>query len=689
MSDALSPLRSDLIIKKQTIASKQSYIAIIKDPVKKKYFRFEEEEYFVLKQLDGQTSSDEIARRYNKQFYDNLTSEDIDEFIASIKSNDLLQKDLSELNTFLYEQLKEQRKSKIRQAKGSALYFRVPIIDPDLFFQQIMPFIRWFWSRPVITVMNMFMVSALIVLFQNYADFKVGMAHIFDFSNQSLFQLFLLWATVMSVIAIHEMGHGLTCRRFGGECHEIGFLFMFFNPCMYANVNDAWLFENKKHRLYVTFAGCFIEFLVGSIAVYIWILTQQGSLLNMLAFKVVVVCFFSAIFMNFNPLMKFDGYFALSDYLEMPNLRDRSKEYFSYLISTRIFRLKKEFDVLSKREKWILGIFGFLVTIYMINVMTGLVFLAGGFLIGHFHGIGLIVLCFVVYMFFGRMFGKLINFVRMVMTEHQQFFSKPLVKVLGLILLVTLLYGFIFYPFPQHLELEEASLEPVHQIMIRAHETGYVDMIQHNKLDFCNNELIIQQKNSELEMQLKDIEIDMQTNEQLQQVALAKGDSAELLKLKKLREKQVDAQNDLKRRIENLTITAPFDGIFESNLNVFAHTILNSGDEIGRYIDTSVYKVVIDILERDIEGIRPGTSAFFMINSRPSDIFIGKVTAISPMHIMKGIARFYRVSVEFPNKNMFLREGMKGTVYLEIGKYTYLYKVVRWLKKTIRLDLQL
>ncbi|MBF0451633.1 MAG: efflux RND transporter periplasmic adaptor subunit [Candidatus Magnetomorum sp.] len=688
MSEVLAPLRSDLIVKKQTIAHQHSYIAIIKDPVKKKYFRFEEEEYFVLKHLDGKITAEEISQLYNRQFYDTLTGQDIDEFISSIKSNDLLEKNLSELNTFLYEQLKEQRKSKIRQAKGSALYFRMPIVDPDIFFHKVMPYIQWVWARPVITLLNMFMISALIVLFQNYADFKVGMSHIFDFSNQSFFQLFVLWATVMSVIAIHEMGHGLTCRRFGGECHEIGFLFMFFNPCMYANVNDAWLFENKKHRLYVTFAGCFIEFLVGSIAVYVWVLTQKGALINMLAFKVVVVCFFSAIFMNFNPLMKFDGYFALSDYLEMPNLRDRSKEYFSYLISTKIFRLKKECDSLTKRERWILGIFGFLVTIYMINVMTGLIVLAGGFLISQFHGVGVIVLCFVMYMFFGRMFTKFINFIRLVMTEHNTFFSKPIVKISGLILVIALLYGFIFYPFPQHLELE-AALEPVHQTIIRAHETGYVETLETNKLHYKNNGIILTQSNSDLQMQLKDIDIDLRTNDQLQQTAMAKGDAAELLKLKNMRQKLTDAQTDLKRRLENLTLYAPFDGIFESNLNAIAHTILNSGDEIGRYIDTSIYKVVIDILERDIEGIRPGTRSFFIINTRPSEIFSGQVTTISPIHIMKGIARFYRFNVEFPNKNMFLREGMKGTVYLEIGKFTYLYRVIRWLKKTIRLDLQL
>jgi putative peptide zinc metalloprotease protein len=688
MSNVLPPLRSDLVVKKQTIAHQKSYIAIIKDPVKKKYFRFEEEEYFVLNLLDGVNTADDIVQLYNRQFYDNLTGDDIEEFIASIRENDLLEKDFSELNTFLYEQLKEQRKSKIRQAKGSMLYFRVPLVDPNIFFSKVMPYIKWFWARPCIMLMNLFMISAVFLLFQNYGEFKVGMTHIFDFTNQSVMQLFMLWTTVMSVIAIHELGHGLTCRRFGGECHEIGFLFMFFNPCMYANVNDAWLFENKQHRLYVTFAGCFIEFLVGSIAVYVWILTQKGALINMLAFKVIVVCFFSAIFMNFNPLMKFDGYFALSDYLEMPNLRDRSKEYVSYLISTKIFRLKKEFDQLTKRERWILGIFGVLVSIYMFNVLTGLVFLAGGFLINTFHAAGLILLLVIVYKFFGRMFGKFINFIRLIMTEHKSFFSKPAVRLIGLVLLISVLYGFIFYPFPQHIDLP-ATLEPNHQSIIRARETGYVETVDMNKLAYKENEIILVQRNEEISDHLKAVAIDMRSNDQLHQAALALSDSAEQLKLNKIRQQLIDAKNDLERRQANLVLMAPFDGVFASNLNALAHTILSSGDPIGRYVDTSVYKVVIDILERDIEGIRMGTHAYFILNNQPDVIFSGEVSRISPMHIMKGIARFYKVSVKFPNKHMAMREGMTGTVYLEIGHYTYLYRFIRWVKKTIRLDLQL
>lgn len=324
----------------------------------------------------------------------------------------------------------------------------------------------------------------------------------------------------------------------------------------------------------------------------------------------------------------------------------------------------------------------------MFNVLTGLVFLAGGFLIHTFHAAGLIILLIIVYKFFGRMFGKFINFIRLIMTEHKTFFSKPGVRLIGLVLLISMVYGLIFYSFPQHIDLP-ATLEPNHQSTIRVHEAGYVETVDINKLAYKKNEEILVQRNQEILDQLKAVAIDLQSNNLLQQAALALGDSAEQLKLTKLRQQLIEAKNDLKRRQANLTLIAPFNGVFDSNLNSLAHTILSPGDPIGRFVDTSVYKVVIDILERDIEGIQMGTHAYFILNNQPDVIFSGKVSRISPMHIMKGIARFYRVSVEFPNKNMAMREGMTGSVYLKIGHYTYLYRFIRWLKKTIRLDLQL
>src|SRR5262249_19642475 len=131
------------------------------------------------------------------------------------------------------------------------------------------------------------------------------------------------WLILLVVTALHESAHGLTCKHYGGEVHEIGFLLLFFMPCFYCNVSDAWLFKEKSKRLWVTFAGGYFELFVWALAVFVWRLTLPGSGPNYLAFVVVAACGVQTLF-NFNPLLKFDGYYLVSDWLEIPNLQQRA-----------------------------------------------------------------------------------------------------------------------------------------------------------------------------------------------------------------------------------------------------------------------------------------------------------------------------------------------------------------------------
>jgi putative peptide zinc metalloprotease protein len=133
----------------------------------------------------------------------------------------------------------------------------------------------------------------------------------------------LVWLTVFVVTLLHESAHGLTCKHHGGEVHEIGFLLLYFMPCFYCNVSDGWLFREKAKRLAVTFAGGYFELFLWALAVFAWRLTLPGTLLNYVALGVLSVCGVQTLF-NFNPLLKLDGYYLLSDALEIPNLHQRA-----------------------------------------------------------------------------------------------------------------------------------------------------------------------------------------------------------------------------------------------------------------------------------------------------------------------------------------------------------------------------
>src|SRR5207244_3763192 len=141
-----------------------------------------------------------------------------------------------------------------------------------------------------------------------------------------------LWAALGCVKIIHEFGHGLSCKAFGGEVHEIGALLLCFSPCMYCNVSDAWTLPSKWKRIIISGAGIYVELIIAAIATFVWWNTPSHPFVNNMSLSLMVVCSVSTIVFNANPLMRYDGYYVLADLLEIPNLRDRCNRYLKNLV---------------------------------------------------------------------------------------------------------------------------------------------------------------------------------------------------------------------------------------------------------------------------------------------------------------------------------------------------------------------
>ncbi len=122
---------------------------------------------------------------------------------------------------------------------------------------------------------------------------------------------------------LHEFGHGLSCKHFGGECHEMGVMILVLTPCLYCNVSDSWMLPNKWHRAAIGAAGMYVEVVLASICTFIWWFSEPG-LLNYICLNMMFVCSVSTILFNANPLLRYDGYYILTDILEIPNLRQKA-----------------------------------------------------------------------------------------------------------------------------------------------------------------------------------------------------------------------------------------------------------------------------------------------------------------------------------------------------------------------------
>jgi hypothetical protein len=133
-------------------------------------------------------------------------------------------------------------------------------------------------------------------------------------------------ATMAVVKVLHEFGHGLSCKKFGGECHEIGFMLLVFTPCLYCNVSDSWMLPNKWKRVWIGAGGIYVEMILASLAAFVWFFTESGTTVNDLCLNMMFLNVVSTVLVNGNPLLRFDGYYILMDMLEIPNLRQKSTE---------------------------------------------------------------------------------------------------------------------------------------------------------------------------------------------------------------------------------------------------------------------------------------------------------------------------------------------------------------------------
>ncbi len=375
----LPSLRGDLVLVEQTYRGEQSYI--VKDPKSRKYFRFRPVEIRVMQSLDGVRTAAEAAAALVENGI-NVSASAVEKFAGKLKGMGLLERTLGERSVLMMERLRAQRRSRLRGGglvQGDILRMRWSMGDPDKFMDRTIPYLRFFYTRAFLMVSVVLFAIYLLILAVKWPDFSHAVAELYRF-ELSAGTLVIFWLTATGIIAIHELGHGYTCKHFGGQVHEIGAMLLYFEPAFFCNVNDAWTFPDLKARLWVTAAGSWIQLVFASLASIVWWAATPGSFVSEVALSAVIIGGVTSILMDANPLIPLDGYYALSDYLEVPNLRQRSFAHLQWLIRSRLFRLDVPRPVSDEREQRIFLIYGVLAAVYIASIFLMIGGLAFGWL---------------------------------------------------------------------------------------------------------------------------------------------------------------------------------------------------------------------------------------------------------------------------------------------------------------------
>lgn len=284
---------------------------VVKDPETGRFFRFKEVERFIAQQLDGLTPPETVRRKVEDVYKTSLSAEGLEQFVKSLRRLGLLEGRRSAKRREKYQGI----------VRGSLLYLRFKLFDPAALFSYLLPKIRWCFTPFFLIVSAALILVAGGLVFANAQEIGRDML-----SLVRIDMIVLLWLTMCLLTTAHEFAHGLTCTYYGGTVREVGFMLMYFQPAFYCNVSDAWLFPEKSKRLWVTVAGPYFELVLAAGAVIVWRVTDGDTWLSSMALIAMGITGGRTL-LNCNPLIKLDGYYFLSDFLDMPNLRKRAFQY--------------------------------------------------------------------------------------------------------------------------------------------------------------------------------------------------------------------------------------------------------------------------------------------------------------------------------------------------------------------------
>jgi len=312
--------RPDLTARRQQYLGRSYWV--VKEPVGLNYFRFQDEEFAILNMLDGHTSLDEIKDRFEAEFPpQKITLEELQQFLGMLHRSGLVIASVAGQGAQLRKRRDDRKRKEFLGAMTNILCIRFKGFDPERFLNWIYPSLSWIFAPAVAifcTLMAMTAATLVLVEFDTFQAKLPGFYQFFNFENG-----LLLAATLGITKVFHEFGHGLTCKHFGGECHEMGVMILVLTPCLYCNVSDSWMLPSKWQRAAIGAAGIFVEVTLASICTFLWWFSEPG-LFNNLCLNIMFVASVSTIIFNANPLLRYDGYYILADVVEIPNLRQKA-----------------------------------------------------------------------------------------------------------------------------------------------------------------------------------------------------------------------------------------------------------------------------------------------------------------------------------------------------------------------------
>lgn len=565
-------LRSTVQIHRQYFRGQMWHV--VQDPTNNQFFRLNESAHHFVALLDGERSVTEVWQICNEQLGDSAATQgEAIQLLGQLYTANLLQAELPPDAEGLFNRYRKRIKREVQGYLTNLLFVRIPLFDPDHFLDRWVDIFGKIFSWYGLAVWLVLVGTGLYFVAGRVGDLASQAGGILDPAN-----LPYLYLSLILVKICHEFGHSFACKKFGladgsgGEVHVMGIMFLVFMPLPYMDASSSWAFRNKWSRTAVTSAGMFVELAIAAVAAMVWAKTG-----NAIAYNVMFIASVSTLLFNGNPLLRFDGYYILSDWLEIANLGPRSRQYIYYLVKRYAWGVKRaQNPAHTPGEKFWLPAYSIASTAYRVFIVTAiLLFVAGKLFI-----VGVILALAAVVAWAFVPLGKFLRYLG-TSGELARVRLRAVVSTLAVLAGIVVSIGLI--PAADRSRVE-GVVEPSRLAIVHMEADGFVtDVMSSEQKVSPEGPPLLRAKNRDLETQLEQLEArreQLRAQKRLAQTREVAG--AQILS------KQIEALEEQIQRVEDqlqsLELHSPLEseGIWIApNIERFKGAFLRRGDRVG------------------------------------------------------------------------------------------------------------
>ena len=720
--------RADLVIERIDYQGVAYWV--IKEPVGLKYYRLQTEQYEVLFLLDGKRSLEEVRDELLRILPTvRLQLSDIQHLITDLHEKGLVHSNRMGQGAALLKQKKDNFRKKVWQTLRSLLYLRLPGWDPENALTFLNPIAGWLFKPLGLIVMTLFCAASWVMLGTRFSDFTAQIPEFQQFFGWP--NLMYLWVTLAACKICHEFGHGLSCKVYGGECHEMGVMLLCFSPCLYCDVSDSWTLKNKWKRIMIGAAGMYIEAIISGFAIFFWAYTETG-LMHHLCLNIFFVTSITTVIFNANPLMRFDGYYMLADFLEIPNLRPKADKLMRESFAWYCLGIEARPDpFMPETGKFWFIIFAITANIYRLFVMVAI--LTFFYTVLKPYDVQSLGIMLAICSFSGIIYSFFFNLYQIITAPRIEPMSRPKMIASATVLLTVLGVG-LFVPVPWHFDamyiVEPHDVQHVYSTTPGFLREQFVAEGQHVQ----EGGPIAKLENPEKEDKKREMQVQGRVILAEIKVHLATDSQAELKianqKLQTNREQSAEFDNQLTQ----LRIIAPCGGVVvappftpepkadatrvqlaawngtplaEKNLDSF----LEERTHVCSIAPDNKFQATLLVDQKDRNDIKVGDEVQLKFDHLPDRIYIGKVEKISDRDLQfvpqllsnklggevpttsddqgreRLVSAAYQTTVVLDEDIPLLRSGMRGRARIHIGKRSTWDWIWRYIKTTFHFRL--